>query len=408
MKNCSNKSEWGFLPKLIDKIVEQRKECKKKMKKAKNPVDTIILDIQQKCYKLVANSIYGCLGFSVSRFYSRPLAALITKKGRDSLVAATAIVDKRGGVRVIYGDTDSLMIEPSNMRGEDEPTEVDKLRSLKKIADDLKGEINRMYTFLEIDIDGIFKPLILLMKKKYVANKLVNFDEIIVGLEKEPKFSLEFKGIEIVRRDGCKIARDVLEQVIQILIRSDNSELDSRYQEIIDLFTALNEDIHKRPKEDFFLSKQLSKKPKEYVNADHLPHVKVALDLIESGEKEESLVNHTIYYLICKGNDENDSLAKCAHSVRAYDRSKSTNINKSEFTPEKALEIDYDYYKSEIVEPVGRLLLHINESIYDQLVTVLDISKKRRKTLKKTMEGEVEEGERFGETIGQNFSNKIK
>ena len=121
-KNCNNKDEWGFLPKLIDKIVERRKICKKMMKKAKNPVDTIILDIQQKCYKLVANSIYGCLGFSVSRFYSRPLAALITKKGRDSLMAAKDIVSKRGGVRVIYGDTDSLMIEPSNLRGEDNPS----------------------------------------------------------------------------------------------------------------------------------------------------------------------------------------------------------------------------------------------------------------------------------------------
>ncbi|MBN8549716.1 MAG: hypothetical protein J0M12_10405 [Deltaproteobacteria bacterium] len=68
------------------------------------------MDIQQKCYKVVANSIYGCLGFSVSRFYSRPLAALITKKGRDSLLSARDIVNRKGGVRVIYGDTDSLMI----------------------------------------------------------------------------------------------------------------------------------------------------------------------------------------------------------------------------------------------------------------------------------------------------------
>lgn len=36
---------------------------------------------------------------------------------------------------------------------------------------------------LEIDIDGIFKPIILLMKKKYVANKLLNFDRIINGLD---------------------------------------------------------------------------------------------------------------------------------------------------------------------------------------------------------------------------------
>lgn len=58
------------------------------MKKATNPIDIMVLDIQQKCYKVVANSIYGCLGFSVSRFYSMPLAALITKKGRDSLLSA--------------------------------------------------------------------------------------------------------------------------------------------------------------------------------------------------------------------------------------------------------------------------------------------------------------------------------
>jgi DNA polymerase alpha subunit A len=124
VKSIKKKSEWGFLPILIDHIVEQRKTFKKKMKKATNPMDIMIYDIQQKCYKVVANSIYGCLGFSVSRFYSRPLAALITKKGRDSLLAARDIVMKKGGVKVIYGDTDSLMIEPSSLRVEDNASEV--------------------------------------------------------------------------------------------------------------------------------------------------------------------------------------------------------------------------------------------------------------------------------------------
>ena len=162
------------------------------LKKAKNPADKEILDIKQKCYKLVANSIYGCLGFSVSRFYSRPLAALITKKGRDSLVAAKDIAIKRGLVNVIYGDTDSIMLEPINLRGEqqEEISEVGKLKLLKKIADELKKQINGQYRFLEIDIDGIYKPLLLLMKKRYVANKLTNFEEVIEGKTSAPKFSL--------------------------------------------------------------------------------------------------------------------------------------------------------------------------------------------------------------------------
>lgn len=62
-----------------------------------------------------------------------------------------------------------------------------------------------------------------------------------------------------------------------------------------------------------------------------------------------------------------------------------------EFTPERALEIDYDYYKSVIVEPVGRLLHHINSNLYDQLVEILEISKRRRKDLKKSMDEELDE-----------------
>jgi len=60
--------------------------------------------------KLTANSMYGCLGFEHSRFFAKTLAAMVTAKGREILMHARDLVETEGHA-VIYGDTDSLMID---------------------------------------------------------------------------------------------------------------------------------------------------------------------------------------------------------------------------------------------------------------------------------------------------------
>lgn len=60
--------------------------------------------------KLTANSMYGCLGFNNSRFFAKPLAQLVTSQGREILQSTADLVENNLGLDVIYGDTDSIMI----------------------------------------------------------------------------------------------------------------------------------------------------------------------------------------------------------------------------------------------------------------------------------------------------------
>lgn len=62
--------------------------------------------------------------------------------------------------------------------------------------------MNKLYKLLEIDIDGVFKSLLLLKKKKYAA--------LVVEQHGEGRYTLkqELKGLDIVRRDWSDLAKE--------------------------------------------------------------------------------------------------------------------------------------------------------------------------------------------------------
>jgi hypothetical protein len=70
---------------------------------------------------------------------------------------------------VIYGDTDSIMIN-SNLN------DVSKAKMLGALV---KKEVNKRYKLLELELDYIFKTILLLKKKKYAALKIENITEAV-------------------------------------------------------------------------------------------------------------------------------------------------------------------------------------------------------------------------------------
>jgi DNA polymerase alpha subunit A len=56
---------------------------------------------------------------------------------------------------------------------------TDQLGEAIATGNKIKTLINKNYKYLEIEIDGIFQPLLLLKKKKYASKVLTNLNDIM-------------------------------------------------------------------------------------------------------------------------------------------------------------------------------------------------------------------------------------
>ena len=149
----------GILPLTIKKLVQRRREVKNLMKSERDQGVYQQLHIRQLALKLTANSMYGCLGFSNSRFYAKPLAMLVTSQGREILQSTVDLVQINMGLDVVYGDTDSIFVH----------TGKSELQDAYNIGNQIKRESNRRFRLLELEIDGVYKTILLLKKKKVRA-----------------------------------------------------------------------------------------------------------------------------------------------------------------------------------------------------------------------------------------------
>lgn len=341
----SSTCEEGILPAVIKRLLESRKQVKQQLKaetKAGNTEKANKLDIRQKAIKLTANSMYGCLGFRNSRFYAKPIAALITSTGRQTLQRAKEVAEQECGYDVIYGDTDSIMVDSRS----------DKLEDAKRIGREIQVQCNKHFKLLELEVDFIFKTILLLNKKKYAAMKL---------FEKpngDATFERDVKGLDMVRRDWCVISKvvgsDILNFILSGSVRDDVVETIHEYLErVAERVRSGNEPIAQ-----FVITKSLNKQPEQYPDRAKQYHVQVAIAMRAQG-KPIGAGTH-IPYVLCL--EEEPGSGRRAYHPDEVARSGGK------------LTIDVEWYlESQIHPPVNRLCAHIEGTSSPQLAHCLGL-----------------------------------
>ena len=317
--------------------------------------------------KLTANSMYGCLGFSNSRFFAQPIAALVTSKGRETLQRSVDIAQNTVGLEVIYGDTDSIMI---NTRLNDEKD----LKKVKELGEKVKKEVNRQYRTLELEIDGIFRTMLLLKKKKYAARTVEELPDGTI------KYGQELKGLDLVRRDWCIQSKDTGRFVTEQILSGEDSEkvLEKIHLHLEKLAKKMRDgDL---PLDKYVITKGLSKHPNDYPDGNTLPHVFVAKKML----KDNRLVNtgDHIPYIITAPLEKDTATPPVSDEKQPH--VKAASVTERARHPDDIarsnglLKPDIEWYLTQqILPPISRLCEPIDGTSQQILADKLGLDSKR-------------------------------
>jgi len=214
LNNYRFSSSLHILPDFIDELMKLRETAKKKKDKQLS-----------QAIKILMNSFYGVMGSFNCRFYHPDLPRAITGSGHKLLLGSKDYLESKD-LKVIYGDTDSLFVMLKDVSIEDGKTQG------KKIAQELnkfwKNKLKKEYTvesYLEMEFEKYYRKFIITPARGSEAGAKKRYAGLVVkSTEAGEEENIEFVGMEFVRSDWTKLAKEFQIELYEKIFKGEEVE----------------------------------------------------------------------------------------------------------------------------------------------------------------------------------------
>jgi len=238
--------EEGTIPSILIKWFNERKEMRKLAKKhadAKEWEMYEFYDQRQKVQKILLNSIYGCLGLPVFRFYDKDNAEAVTLSGVSIIKTANMAINQyyknvlgeeaKGNDYVIYVDTDScfasaLPIIKKTMPDIDMEDEKQMTEAILKVTGEAQTYVNKMFDIMSLRLFNVkkhrfdAKQEVIAKSSFWLAKK--RYCQFIINKGGVECDELEVKGIDVVRTSFPAKFRTFMKQFLIDLLKKVDQE----------------------------------------------------------------------------------------------------------------------------------------------------------------------------------------
>ncbi|MCM8830706.1 MAG: DNA-directed DNA polymerase [Candidatus Omnitrophica bacterium] len=333
------KKPQGLIPYILEKILNARTQLKAKLKKIEQQSQEYkTLWARQQSLKILANSYYGYLAFSRSRYYSRLCAQSITAWGRY-FINKTIEDAQKSGFEVLYADTDSVFL----LLG-DKTTSQAKAW-MEKINSSLPG-------MMELEFEGYYPRGVFVSKK-------IEKKDIFAGAKKkyaliDEKGMIKIRGFELVRRDWAVIAKETQKKVLEAILKEGSKE--KAIEIVRDVIKQIKE--QKIPIEKMIIETQLTKEIKDYEAKS--PELVAAIRHNKETKGEKLGRGSIIRFVITRSQISDSSIFAACQGLKQLKTKKGSsvaNISLKAQTIDYASDYDADYYiNHQVIPAVMRIL----------------------------------------------------